>query len=86
MRAPRDGSRAEVLLARATPGVEVLLAATAWRAVPRVACAPALGESDALGAVAVAVAASRIASGRVAEALVLGVAHRRGYALLLTAA
>jgi hypothetical protein len=85
LRAPHDPARAEVVQARATPSADELVAETAWRSVPRVACAPALGESDALGAVAVAVAASRIASGRVAEALVLGVAQGRGYALLLAA-
>jgi 3-oxoacyl-[acyl-carrier-protein] synthase II len=85
LRAPRDPRRAEVVQARVTPSGEQLASETAWRACPRVACAPALGESDALGAVAVVVAASRIASGRIVEALVLGVAQGRGYALVLSA-
>ncbi len=86
LRAPREPRRAEVVQARVTPSGEQLAAETAWRTCPRVACAPALGESDALGAVAVVVAASRIASGRIVEALVLGVAQGRGYALVLSAA
>ena len=39
--------------------------------------------AEALSAVAVAVAAGRIGAGRISEALVLGVAQRRGYAILL---
>jgi 3-oxoacyl-[acyl-carrier-protein] synthase II len=95
LRAPRSAiaagssiasSRAEVVLARIAPTTEALLDETAWRGCPRVACAPALGESDALGAVALAVAAARIASGLIGEALVLGMAQGRGYAVVLEAA
>jgi 3-oxoacyl-[acyl-carrier-protein] synthase II len=82
LRAPR-GAGAEVVLARASEAGERILVQTSWRGCPRVACAESLGESDALGAVAVAVAASRIGAGRITEALVLGVAQRRGYAILL---
>jgi len=85
LRAPRAARRSEVVQARVTPSGEQLVAETAWRGCPRVACAPALGESDALGAVAVAVAAGRIATGRIDEALVLGVAQGRGYAIVLAA-
>jgi hypothetical protein len=46
-------------------------------------CAPALGESDGLGAVALAVAAGRIATERIDEALVLGLAKGRGCAIVL---
>jgi len=86
LRAPRAAGRSEVVQARVTPSGEQLVAETAWSGCPRVACAPALGESDALGAVAVAVAAGRIATGRIDEALVLGVAQGRGYAIILAAA
>jgi 3-oxoacyl-[acyl-carrier-protein] synthase II len=86
LRPPRAGARAEVVQARVTPSGEQLLADTGWRACPRVSCARALGESDALGAVAVAVAAGRIAMGLIDQALVLGVAQGRGYAIVLAAA
>jgi 3-oxoacyl-[acyl-carrier-protein] synthase II len=82
LRPPRGG-RAEVILARPSEAAERIVVQTAWRECPRIACASWLLESDALGAVAVAVAAGRIGSGRVAETLVLGVAQRRGYAILL---
>jgi 3-oxoacyl-[acyl-carrier-protein] synthase II len=83
LQAPRGG-RAEVVLPRADDGAEEFLGQTAWRSCPRVTCAPALGESDGLGAVAVAVAVGRILTERVGEALVLGVASGRGYAILLS--
>jgi len=84
LRAPRQG-RAEVVWARATETAARWLGRTPWKACPRLACAPALGESDALGAAAVAVAASRVGQRRIDEALVLGVTVGRGYAILLTA-
>jgi 3-oxoacyl-[acyl-carrier-protein] synthase II len=74
---------AEVVLARANGGADELLAGTSWSAAPRRLCAPAVGESDGLGAVAIAVAASRIATGRATDALVLGLARGRGYAIVL---
>jgi 3-oxoacyl-[acyl-carrier-protein] synthase II len=80
-----DAAGAEVVLARANGGADKLLAATAWSACPRVICAPAFGESDALGAVAIAVAVGRIATGRTPAALVLGLARGRGYAIVLVA-
>jgi hypothetical protein len=83
LRGPRDG--AEVVWARPTETAERALAETAWRAQPRVACAPALGESDALGAAAVAIAASRVGQGVAPEALVVGAAQGGGYAILLGA-
>jgi hypothetical protein len=75
----------EVVLPRGNGGADALLASTAWRAAPRLLCAPALGESDGLGAVAVAVAAARVATGRAGEVLVLGLARGRGYAIVLAA-
>jgi 3-oxoacyl-[acyl-carrier-protein] synthase II len=77
------GSRGEVVLARSNGGADELLAATPWSAVPRHLCAPAVGESEGLGAVAIAVAASRIATGRATDVLVLGLARGRGYAIVL---
>ncbi|MDP9035392.1 MAG: beta-ketoacyl-[acyl-carrier-protein] synthase family protein [Myxococcota bacterium] len=75
--------RAELILARPHGNVDALLAGTGWCACSRAVCAPALGESDALGAVAVAVAVARIAAGRSDEALVLGLAQGRCFAILL---
>jgi hypothetical protein len=80
---PPPVAGAEVVLPRPNGGAEALLGTTPWGACPRVVCAPSLGESEGLGAVAVAVAAARIASGRTPSALVLGLAKGRGYALLL---
>jgi len=82
LRSPRC-EHAEVVLARADAGADDLLDRTGWRLRPRLLCAPVLGESDALGAVAVAVAAARIATAHIAEALVLGVSQARGYAIVL---
>jgi 3-oxoacyl-[acyl-carrier-protein] synthase II len=77
--------RAEVGLARANGGVDALLEATRWAACPRFTCADAIGESDGLGAVALAVAVGRIATGRAREVLVVGLAKERGYAIVLAA-
>jgi 3-oxoacyl-[acyl-carrier-protein] synthase II len=82
LQSPRD-EHAEVVLARRGAEADDLLDRTGWRFRPRLACAPALGESDALGAVAVAVAAARIGTARIGEALVLGLARGRGYAIVL---
>lgn len=81
--APPQVGRAEVILARANGGTGTLLARTPWGACPQLACSRALGESDGLGAVAIAVGVGRIASGRTDQALVLGVARGRGYAIVL---
>ena len=78
-----SGAAAEVVLARANGGSDALLAATAWAKCPRITCAQSLGESDGLGAVAIAVAAARVATGRASDALVLGLAKGRGFALVL---
>jgi 3-oxoacyl-[acyl-carrier-protein] synthase II len=80
-----ESSAAEVGLARSNGGVDALLAGTAWGDVPRFACAPAIGESDGLGGVALAVAVGRIATGRARETLVVGLAKERGYAIVLAA-
>lgn len=82
LRAPST-KESEVIQARASDAAERALASTAWSGCPRVVCGPAIGESDALGAAAVAVAAGRVGAGRVSEALVLGVGDRQGYAILL---
>jgi 3-oxoacyl-[acyl-carrier-protein] synthase II len=78
------GDESEVLVARGGGAVDALVAATAWGRCRRVTCAPALGDSDGLGAAALAVGASRVGSGLAAEVLVLGVAPGRGHAIVLT--
>jgi 3-oxoacyl-[acyl-carrier-protein] synthase II len=80
-----SGGPAEVILARANGGVDALLERTGWCTCPRVTCAPAIGESDGLGGVAIAVGVGRIATGRAARALALGLAKGRGYAVVLAA-
>lgn len=79
------GGRAEVGLARSNGGVDALLSGTAWHNRPRFVCDVAIGESDGLGSVALAVAAGRIAAGHAREALVVGLAKERGYAIVLAA-
>lgn len=75
---------AEVVLARVNGGSDALLAATPWASCRRIACAEALGESEGLGAVAIAVAAARVAAGKATDALVLGLAKGRGFALVVS--
>jgi 3-oxoacyl-[acyl-carrier-protein] synthase II len=76
---------AVVVLPRANGGADRLLDGTAWAACPRIVCAPALGESDALGAAAATIAVGRLATGGAQAALVFGVAKGRGYAIVVTA-
>jgi 3-oxoacyl-[acyl-carrier-protein] synthase II len=80
---PPAGPAAEVLLARPNATVDELLAGTSWSRAPRLVCGAALGESDGLGAAALAVAAGRIAVGQASDVLVLGLAPGRGYAMAL---
>ncbi|HEY4011751.1 MAG TPA: beta-ketoacyl-[acyl-carrier-protein] synthase family protein [Polyangiaceae bacterium] len=82
--APPVGSRAEVVLARADDEASALVERTGWSGRPRWTCAGALGENDALGAVALAVAVGRIVEGAADEVLALGIAMGRGYAIVLS--
>jgi 3-oxoacyl-[acyl-carrier-protein] synthase II len=83
VRASGDGPR-EVVVARGSPEVDALLQGTPWCDCPRIACAPSLGESDALGGVAIALAAARLGRGAIGEALVVGWAGRAGFAVRLS--
>jgi hypothetical protein len=74
-----------VVVARPSAAVAGLLERSAWRMRRCWTCSTSLGESDALGAVAIAVAAARVGTGCVAEALVVGIERGRGYALVLAA-
>jgi 3-oxoacyl-[acyl-carrier-protein] synthase II len=77
------GTAAEVVVARADARVEALVASSTWHGCPRKTCAPSVGESDGLGAVALAVAVGRLATGLATEVLVLGVAGDRGFAVVM---
>jgi 3-oxoacyl-[acyl-carrier-protein] synthase II len=83
VRPPTTG-RAEVVVARPSADVARILERTAWGGAHRWTCSDSLGDSDALGAVAIAVAAARVAMGRSSEALVIGLERDRGYAVVLT--
>jgi 3-oxoacyl-[acyl-carrier-protein] synthase II len=85
LRAPAS-VRPEVILAGGSEGADAVLARTAWKGAPRLSCAAAFGDSDGLGAVALAVAAARVSSGLATDALVVGLDERRGYFLVLSAA
>ncbi len=63
--------------------VDALLDASSWKDVPRVACDGAGGEHEALGAIAIGAAVSEILRGTVKQALIVGLAKGRGYALRL---
>ncbi len=79
------GARAEVVLSRSDAATDAILRRTAWWTCDRLHCASAFGEGDALGAVAIAVAAARVGTARASEVLVLGLAPARGYAVVLVA-
>ncbi len=82
LRPPRS-RRAQVVLVRSDGTASAVLARTEWSECDRACCAPALGESAALGIVALAVAAARVGAAHIDEALVLGLAQGRGYAIAL---
>jgi 3-oxoacyl-[acyl-carrier-protein] synthase II len=80
---PPCGPRSEVIAARGREALDAWLAASPWGSCARLVLAPAIGESDALGAVTIAVAVGRLAIGRMDEALVVGSTHQGGYAIVL---
>jgi len=80
---PPRTPRACVVLARPDDDLERFVERAGWGACPRWVCVRAVGESDALGAVAIAVAAARVGTRRASEALLVGVARGRGYAIVL---
>ena len=82
---PRDVVHAQVLSPRGSAGVAAWLATSSWCDVPRVACVGSGGDYEALGAIALAGAVSRIASGEATEVLVVSLARGRGYAIALSA-
>jgi 3-oxoacyl-[acyl-carrier-protein] synthase II len=72
-----------VILPRHDAALDALLDHSVWRAVPRVIADGAGGEHEGLGAMALAAAVSALSLGRTRDALVLGLATGRGYALHL---
>jgi 3-oxoacyl-[acyl-carrier-protein] synthase II len=81
---PRSPS-ARVMFPRQDPLARTLLDGTAWGGTPSLVCAPAVAESEALGALAILVAAGCIAEQRADEVLVVGRARGRGFAVVLAA-
>ncbi len=81
---PKMISSARVIMPRSDDeSLAELLDASSWKNVERVACDGAGGEHEALGAIAIGAAASEILGGSVKEALIVGLAKGRGYALRL---
>ncbi|MGD0677481.1 MAG: beta-ketoacyl-[acyl-carrier-protein] synthase family protein [Polyangiaceae bacterium] len=83
---PPQSTAAEVVLARASDEAASLIGVSRWRDLATLDCASILGESHALDAAALAIAASRVGTGRSPEALVLGLAKGRGCAVVLAPA
>lgn len=81
---PPAGHHPEVICAHATRDLDDLLCRTPWRSCRRWSCSEAFGESEALGAAALCVAAARVSARQASEALVVGLARGRGYAIVLT--
>ncbi len=82
---PPPSSRAVVVLPRQDAGLDALLAASTWRAVPRRVCEGAGGEHEGLGAMALAAATSLLSARACDQALVVGLARGRGAAVRLVA-
>jgi 3-oxoacyl-[acyl-carrier-protein] synthase II len=82
-RLPAPHATALVVAAHEDGRLSEALAGTPWAACTRAGVASVAGDHEALGAVAACAAASLVARGGVEQALVLGAAPRRGYALLM---
>lgn len=78
---PPEG--AVVVLGGASLRAAEILDRTAWASCPRVSCEAHAGTHEAVGGIAVAVAAARIGQGRAPAALCVGAARGSGYAVLL---
>ncbi|MGO8992536.1 MAG: beta-ketoacyl synthase N-terminal-like domain-containing protein [Polyangiaceae bacterium] len=78
--APRDPRAALVVLSPESAGLEALVARTAWGKAPR---ARTGGSGGTTGAIAIAGVVGRMARGEVRDALILGLARGRGYAVVL---
>ncbi len=79
--APREKSC--VFLPREDEGILALVETSSWRGVRRAPLGRASGEHEGLGAIAIAAAVSELHAGTVEDALIVGLAKGRGYALRL---
>ncbi|MCL2724613.1 MAG: beta-ketoacyl-[acyl-carrier-protein] synthase family protein [Polyangiaceae bacterium] len=79
--APEHGG--VVVLGAPNAAVDEYVARSSWADCPRIACSDHAGTHEAVGGIAVAVAAAIIARGDAASALCVGSARGSGYALLL---
>ena len=84
MRAPSNARAGRVFAARGGPLLDSLLAGSGWEECARTTC-EAAGGHEGLGGIAIAAAVAAIAAGEASEVLVMGLAKRRGYALVLGA-
>jgi 3-oxoacyl-[acyl-carrier-protein] synthase II len=92
---PPPNGRARVVAAHDDARLALALEGTPWAACPRCAVAPAVGDHEALGAIAACAAASLLGTGGASEALLVCVSptggprsapeHERGYAMHLIA-
>jgi hypothetical protein len=82
---PSSGARAAVVLPRQHERATALLDASTWSAAPRHVALGAGGDYEALGAIALAAAASMLAQHKATEVLVFSATAERGYALRLIA-
>lgn len=79
------GDRAVVVVGVGSEAIDAALERAGWAACRRVRCAEAAGSHEAVGGIAVAVAAATVASDPQLEAaLCVGVARGAGYAIVLT--
>ena len=78
---PGDG--AIVVIGSKSGHAADLVARSAWASCPRFVCEDAAGEHEAIGGIAIAVAAAKIASGEAKAALSVGTARGSGYAVQL---
>jgi 3-oxoacyl-[acyl-carrier-protein] synthase II len=75
---PRDPHTSRVVASRESARLELLLASTPWARVER-------ATHETMGAVTLAAVVGRMARGEVRDALVIGLAQGRGYAIVLAA-
>jgi 3-oxoacyl-[acyl-carrier-protein] synthase II len=83
--APNDVAAARVVLAFPAPGLDALLGPAGWGSVARALCPPSADGREMSGAVPLAAAVSLLARGEIREALLVGLAKGRGYAMLFVA-
>jgi 3-oxoacyl-[acyl-carrier-protein] synthase II len=83
LEAPPPAGKAALFVARDDESVKRALGASPWAEVPRHTTAAGAGEHECAGGFAAAAAVALLGNGSLDQALVLGCAPDRGYALLL---